>query len=306
MRDLRGKRALVTGAASGIGRALALELARRGVRLFLLDLDREKLDAVIDEARRLGVEALGSRCDVSVPREIDDAVAMVLTAWGGVDLLVNNAGVAFYGPTHEMTGAQWDRVMSVNLLAPIHFTRLLLPELRKNAESHILNVCSITGLVAKRRTCAYQTSKFGMVGLSLSLRAEYSPYGIGVTALCPGFTHTNLFVNAERQGMLRRRPKLRRWWMVSADYVAKKGVAAVIHNRGLVVVPLLAWAAWCLQRISPAIFDWHSHFVHRRGRNLQNGHAAPATDGAPAMATVAGRRADQRQEVVSHDVTIGA
>ena len=105
MRDIRGKRALVTGAASGIGRALALRLAREGVHLFLLDVDEAGLEETAAAARKLGVEVIARRCDLRLPADVTLSTRHLLAAWGGLDILVNNAGVAYYGPAAKMAAA---------------------------------------------------------------------------------------------------------------------------------------------------------------------------------------------------------
>ena len=151
MKSVRGKRALVTGAASGIGREIALQLALEGAHVYLLDVDAEGLAEVVRDARVCGVEVVGVRCDLSKPAEIAAALSDMLAAWDGVDILVNNAGVAFYGPTEKMTAEQWDWLLGINLLAPIQITRELLPTLLSRPEAHILNVCSVAGLVAGAR-----------------------------------------------------------------------------------------------------------------------------------------------------------
>src|ERR1700752_4497988 len=109
MRTLRGKKALVTGAASGIGRAIALALAREGTELYLVDLDEAKLARTAHEAKSLGAKAVPRICDLSEPVQITSMVEAVLSEWGALDLLVNNAGVAYYGPTAGMTAQQWSR-----------------------------------------------------------------------------------------------------------------------------------------------------------------------------------------------------
>ena len=190
---------MLTGAASGIGRALAVQLAREGVHLYLLDVDTPGLQEVIDECRQLGVVAVGRRCDLSHSAEISAAIADLLARWEYIDLVVNNAGVAYYGPTENMTAAQWNWLMAINLLAPLQITRELLPTLLKRGQegqSHILNVCSISGMVAGGRFSAYHTSKFGLVGFTETLRAEYNRKGVGVTNLCPGPVSSNLYNRA--------------------------------------------------------------------------------------------------------------
>ena len=172
MREIRGKTALVTGAASGIGRAIALRLAHEGATLFLVDIDENGLAETAAEARACGVEVVTRRCNVAEPREVSAAVAEALSRWNGVDILVNNAGITYYGKVERMAADHWDRLMRVNLLSHIQFTRELLPSLLARREAHVLNVCSVLGLVGMPKVTAYCTSKFGMVGFSEALRNE--------------------------------------------------------------------------------------------------------------------------------------
>ena len=142
------------------------------------------------------MEAVARRCDLANPAEVSAALVELISTWGSVDILVNNAGVAYYGPTEKMTSRQWDWLLAINLLAPIQITRELLPALLERPEAHVLNVCSVAGLVAGPRSAAYHVSKFGLVGFTESLRSEYGRRGVGVTALCPGPVQTNLYKSA--------------------------------------------------------------------------------------------------------------
>ena len=150
-REIRGKKTLITGAASGIGRALAVRLAREGADLFLLDIDQAGLSEVVAETSQYGVEVIGRYCDLSQPQQITASINALLERWGTLDILVNNAGVCWYGPTLKMTGEEWDRLLAVNLDAPLQLTRELLPILTSRPDAHILNVASICGLVAGGR-----------------------------------------------------------------------------------------------------------------------------------------------------------
>ena len=165
--------------------------------LFLVDIDETGLAETAAEARDSA--ASKSFADVAIcrePREVSAAVAEALSRWNGVDILVNNAGITYYGKTERMAAEHWDKLMRVNLLSHIQFTRELLPSLLARREAHVLNVCSVLGLVGMPKVTAYCTSKFAMVGFSESLRNELGRQGLGVTALCPGFVRTNLFTNA--------------------------------------------------------------------------------------------------------------
>jgi NAD(P)-dependent dehydrogenase (short-subunit alcohol dehydrogenase family) len=269
MRSIRGKRALVTGAASGIGRAIALALAKEGADVCLVDINEAGLEEVAEAIENLGVRALPIGCDVSRSEEIAAAVDELLETWGGLEILVNNAGVLHYGPTHRMTDDQWERVLAVNLLAPIHFTRLLLRTLLRQPEAHIVNVSSMYGLFATRKTAAYHATKFGLVGLTESLRAEYGRQGIGVTTVCPGFVRSNLFeagTSSSRNGEIRNPPA---WACTTAENVARKTIRAIYRNRRLVLVTPLAYAGHYLKRIAPWLLDWiqhwgQAHHTHQR------------------------------------------
>src|SRR5215212_9763990 len=170
MREIRGKTVLITGAASGIGRAISLRLADEGATLFLVDIDERGLAETAAESRERGVEVFCRRCNVAEPQEVSAVVAEALSRWDGVDILVNNAGITYYGKTERMAADHWDRLMRVNLLSHIQFTRELLPTLLDRPEAHVLNVCSVLGLVGMPKVAAYCASKFGMVGFSEALR----------------------------------------------------------------------------------------------------------------------------------------
>jgi short-subunit dehydrogenase len=283
MKTIRGKLALVTGAASGIGRSIAAALAREGADLFLVDRDEPQLTVAAKEIRRSGVAVIPCVCDLAEPAEIDRAVASVMRAWGGVDILVNNAGIAYYGPTHLMTAEQWDRILHVNLHAPIHFIRKLLPVLLVRSDAHILNVSSIAGLVASSRLAAYHVTKFGLVGFSEALRAEYGPRGLGVTALCPGLVRTNIYQSAMNNRPERPMPTPPAWICASPEDVAKRAIRAIRRNQGLVLVTPMAHFLWGLKRLSPALLDSIQRFRLRRSARP----AQPPVGAVPYIASPA-------------------
>jgi short-subunit dehydrogenase len=258
MKSIRGKRALVTGAASGIGRAIALALARRGVHLYLVDVDAAKLAVVATEAREHGNRVVDMLCDLSRPEEITALSKNLLQDWGGVDILINNAGISYHGKTEQMTAGHWQRLLRINLLAPIQLTMELLPALLATEEAHVLNVCSILGLIAIPKFTAYQTSKFGLVGFSESLRAEYTCQGLGVTALCPGFVRTNIY-QAMLDGVgarpMRTPP---RWFCASPEAVAAVAMRAIRRNHGVVTVTWLARFLWFCKRLAPRLWGFAS------------------------------------------------
>jgi short-subunit dehydrogenase len=268
MKTIRGKKAVITGAAGGIGRAIALALASEGADLHLLDIDDANLADTVEEARKIGVDATGSHCDLAHPQEITATVEAILKRWRDVDILVNNAGVAYYGPTDRMTASQWDWLLSVNLRAPIQLTHELLPTLLDQPEAHILNVCSVGGLIALAKIAVYHTTKFAMVGFSNSLRAEYVRRGLGVTALCPGITRTNILKSTANGQPTKPLPVPPRWMTASPEYVAAQAVKAIYRNHVVVVVPPLAKVLWYVQRLSPGLWAWLARVPGKRRRRF--------------------------------------
>jgi NAD(P)-dependent dehydrogenase (short-subunit alcohol dehydrogenase family) len=298
MRLLRDKKVLVTGAASGIGRALALRLASEGAHLFLLDIDKAGLAETVMAARRLGVEAYGRTCDVGQPADVSASIGAVLDRWGTLDILVNNAGLAYYGPTTRMTPEQWERLLAVNLLAPIQFTRELLPTLLSRPEAHLLNVVSFYGFFPTARATAYHVTKYGLLGLSEALRVELGRHGLGVTALCPGFVRTGLYDRSLRGHPDRKLPTPPRWLSTTPEKVAAKAVRAIRRNRGMVVVTPLAHAAHYLKRFAPGVLDWLTQLGRRRvvpckQESLDTREGSALRDGlAPALLHLVRSEAD--------------
>lgn len=267
MRSIRGKKAVVTGAASGIGRDLCLELAREGADLYLVDIDQAGMDATAAQCRESGVEIRTVRCDVSQAEQITATVAQILTDWeGNVDILVNNAGVAFYGPVTRMTTENWDWLLAINLHAPIRFTHEFLPVLLSRPEGHIVNMASICGLVAGPRQTAYHVSKFGLVGFTESLRAEFAGRTLGLTCMCPGLVRTPLWKNAVqgfKQGEGRQPPP---WVATTSPRVARRCIKAIRQNRSLVVMTPIAHFLYSLKRFSPRLLDFMQRFRLKKRR----------------------------------------
>ncbi len=254
MKIIRGKNAVVTGAASGLGRAIALTLAREGARLFLVDIDETGLADTAHDAQQCGVEAFVHVCDLTDSEQITTCPQAAVQRLGTVHILVNGAGRAYYGSTRRMPWRQWQSLMDLNLMAPIQLTWALLPVLLNEDEAHVLNICSAVGLMAGRKMAAYSTSKFGLVGFSEALWTDYGTGGLGVTALCPGFVDTNLFNAATSHAPdspMRMPPK---WLLLKPQAVADKAVLAIKRNRRLVLCGGTVRLLWTIKRLSPWVF----------------------------------------------------
>jgi NAD(P)-dependent dehydrogenase (short-subunit alcohol dehydrogenase family) len=188
--QLEGKRALITGAGSGIGRALAIEASRLGMTVALCGRRAEPLYATLSEMTPSG-RHLRLRGDITAPAVRRSIRHYLWQHWGGLDVLVNNAGLVPVGPLSCTTDDELERVMMTNVVAPLALTREMLPLLRRPGTSRIVNVGSVLGDIAYPLFAAYSASKFAVRGLSIAMRRELKPYGIGVTYAAPRATKTD-------------------------------------------------------------------------------------------------------------------
>jgi NAD(P)-dependent dehydrogenase (short-subunit alcohol dehydrogenase family) len=194
-----GRAAVITGGASGIGFACAQEFTRRGARVVLADIDQSALDQAVEQLRSGGAEAHGVTCDVtkldSVERLADEAFRLL----GGVNLVFNNAGIAYAGPISDVTHGDWRWVIDVDLWGPIHGVEAFLPRLiEQGGDRHIMFTSSFAGMVGNAGLGPYSVAKFGVVALAEGLARELKGAGIGVSVLCPMIVDTPLIANSER------------------------------------------------------------------------------------------------------------
>ena len=191
MKNLKGKRVLVTGAASGIGLECARAFAQRGANLVISDINATALETVRGEISALGVQCLAQTCDVSKEESVADFAAAVQQAVGPVDVLVNNAGVAFLGGFEETPLSEWRRIYDINVLGIVHCIRAFLPAMRKAGGARkIVNVASLAGFAPAPNMSAYAASKHAVVGLSEVLAMELHDTDISVLVVCPGIINT--------------------------------------------------------------------------------------------------------------------
>jgi short-subunit dehydrogenase len=199
MTAIKGATAVVTGAASGIGRALALELAGRGCDLALADRDEAGLQAVAAEVAKLSQRKVTThRVDIGVPAEITDFAQAATSAHPALNIVINNAGVALLGQFSEIDQAQMDWLFNINFWGVVHSTRAFLGHLARQNEAHIVNLSSIFGIVAPPGQTAYAASKFAVRGFSESLRHELQVAGspIRLSVVHPGGIATNIARNS--------------------------------------------------------------------------------------------------------------
>jgi NAD(P)-dependent dehydrogenase (short-subunit alcohol dehydrogenase family) len=191
MKNLKGKRILVTGAASGIGLECARSFARRGAHLVISDVNVAALEKARAGIVALGAECLAHSCDVSREESVREFAAAVHGAVGAIDVLVNNAGVAFLGSFEETPLEEWRRIYDINVLGIVHCIRAFLPPMQSaGGERKIVNVASTAGFAPMPNMAAYAASKHAVVGLSEVLAMELHGTGVSVLVVCPGIINT--------------------------------------------------------------------------------------------------------------------
>jgi NAD(P)-dependent dehydrogenase (short-subunit alcohol dehydrogenase family) len=194
MDDLNGKVAFITGGASGIGLGIARALIAEGMKVAVADVRRDALERAVRALAAEGSSALAVELDVADRKAWGGAAERVARELGPVRVLASNAGVNFVGPTHEATAEDWDFLLSVNLGGAINAVRTFVPRMiEAGTGGHIVITASVSGLFTSGGSGCYVTSKFALVGLGESLRADLAPRGIGVSVLCPGPVKSELF-----------------------------------------------------------------------------------------------------------------
>ncbi len=189
---LENRVALVTGASRGIGKAIALALAGAGADVVAVSTTSEGAEAVRDEVRKAGRRAIAHACDVGRPAEVDGLVKAVLEVFGRVDVLVNNAGIVQRAPMTEMTDADFDRVLQVNLSGPFYLSRRLVPDMVKRGYGRVVNVSSISSRMGTPRLTSYCASKWGLNGLTQAMAEELKGTGVVVMGVLPGSVDTDM------------------------------------------------------------------------------------------------------------------
>jgi all-trans-retinol dehydrogenase (NAD+) len=250
MTDIIGKRALITGAASGIGRLLATQLANAGARLVLWDIDTEGLDQAKAELGAAGYAADTYVCDLTRREEISAVAAQTLAQSGPIDILINNAGVVSGKNLLDISDAEIERTFQVNTLSLFWTVRAFLPSMLERGSGHLVTIASAAGLAGTARLTDYSSSKFAAVGFDESLRLELKQLDrrIITTVVCPYFTDTGMFDGA----------KTRFSWLLpilKPEVVVRRIVRAIQKDRRRLVMPWFVYVSWPSRLLPVRWFD---------------------------------------------------
>ncbi|KAF2342333.1 3-ketoacyl-ACP reductase [Flavobacterium tistrianum] len=192
MTDLKNKNAFITGAGKGIGKAVAIALAKEGVNLILVSRTKSDIDQLAEETSKLGVKTLALSADVSDINSINSAVEKAIAEFKHIDILINSAGIASFGKFLELEPEAWERIIQVNLMGTYYTTRAIIPNMIERQTGDIINISSTAGLNGNALTSAYSASKFAVLGLTDSLMQEMRKHNIRVTALTPSTVATDM------------------------------------------------------------------------------------------------------------------
>ncbi len=261
------RNAVVTGAAQGIGRELCMALTREGWKVGIADIDLE----AAEETRAMVEEAGGRgevfRCDVGDPAQVAACADHFFSAWGEVGLLVNNAGIMVAGCTEDVPVEDWKKIVDVNFLGAVYGCRAFIPGMKKQGYGHILNMASMAGIIPLPEQAPYNSTKSAVIGFSETLRSELSPYGIGVTVVCPLCVGTHLLDKAcvrsdfiaDFYGITFVEARM------SAEEIAGRMLRAVEKNRMYEMSQPFAKVLWASKRLVPRLLLGLFYHLNRLG-----------------------------------------
>ena len=248
--------AVITGAASGFGRALALALARREWKILLADINRRGAQETLELVRQAGGEGEVFECDVSKPEHVQSMADYCFSTWKHVDLLINNAGVVSAGFTGDISLEDWHWCVGINFWGMLYGCHSFIPPMKAQGGGHIINVASCGGLFSLTEMGPYNVTKAAVISLSETIRTELAPHNIGVTVVCPMFFKTNLLDN------MRYIDKFQidfarcafEHGRLSAKQIAEMTIKAYEKNQLYLIPQFNGKVFWILKRLSPGLF----------------------------------------------------
>ncbi|MEW6078033.1 MAG: SDR family oxidoreductase [Thermodesulfobacteriota bacterium] len=251
-----GKVTIITGAGSGIGRALAEKLAARGAILVLADINGPQVTQVVDQIKKTGRQARAVVLDVTEREAVREVVEATVAEHGRLDYLFNNAGIAVGGEARDVSCDDWKRVIDVDLYGVIHGVCAAYPIMAAQGFGHIVNTASMAGLAPFPGELSYTAGKYGVVGLTLGLRIEGADLGVKASVVCPGIIDTPIYrvskaVRFDKENALAELPR-----GMTPQRCAEEILRGVEKNRAVIVVTFMAKCMYLIQRLSPGLMLW--------------------------------------------------
>jgi NAD(P)-dependent dehydrogenase (short-subunit alcohol dehydrogenase family) len=268
--DLRGKLALVTGAASGIGLETSVALAAAGADLVICDVNEAGLQAASERIRAHGRDVLARKVDVSKREQVKALADEVHAKHEALDVLVNNAGVGLAGGFLDTSLEDWEWILGINLWGVIYGCHYFVPKMVARRRGHVVNVASAAGYTASELLVAYSTSKFGVLGFSENLRVDLKKHGIGVSAICPGIINTPITRNSRmrgasaKPGAQERVIKMYEKRNYGPEKVAQGILAAIANDTAVAPISPEAWGMYFFKRFTPGLYEWISMSMAKR------------------------------------------
>ena len=272
MKSFNKKLAIVTGGGSGIGRSLAMALAKAGASVAITDIHEDRADAVAAEIRAMGKDSWGMAVDHAGKENTEEFASRFIKEHGCPHILCLNAGVGHSAPLERISLKDWEWVLGVNLWGVIYMLHQFVPKMIEKQRGGILLTSSLAGITPIPGMAPYCTSKYALVGLAESLRAELAAHNIGVSALCPGYINTNIVKDGkldlrDENGVSTAGEAVKFYATrgVSPDLVARDGLRALRKNSVIMPSPLHAWPQYILHRLSPTLYNAVFKIAWKRG-----------------------------------------
>lgn len=261
------KRVIITGAGSGLGRALAQEFAKKRWNIVIAEIHDSRAKETAGLIKNLGGKPIIVPCDVSNPAKLEKTISITEKEWGGVDVMINNAGVSSGGYMEKISLDDWNWIFDLNLKSVIYGCRSVIPLFKKQRSGYIINVSSNAGMACLPEMCSYNTTKAGVIAISETLRVELSPFGIGVSVVCPTFFKTNLMDNF-RSTDARQRKLAQEFFnksIMPVEAVARYVMKSVARNNMHIIPQIDGRFVWWSKRHFPRLFFRTSAFIYKNG-----------------------------------------
>jgi NAD(P)-dependent dehydrogenase (short-subunit alcohol dehydrogenase family) len=255
-RNFQNKTVVITGAAGGLGLAFARRFGQGGAKIAMLDIKQDAVNEASEKHQTEGLEAFALGCDVSDAESVVNALDQVVDHFGGVDVLINNAGIAVRAAFDQTHLSVFHKVMNVNFFGSIYCTRAFLGSLRRS-KGLIIVISSLAGFSPLLGRTAYSASKHALHGLFDSLRSELRGSGVGVLIVCPGFTATGFGESAlDGDGSITSHPRSTVGKLDSPEHVAEQVFEAAKRNKRLLVLTSVGKLGRIINKLSPALYEW--------------------------------------------------